>query len=298
MKQNIKQAVMASFVADALALGVHWVYRVSDIDEKYGRLESMVAPEIANWHRGKGKGAFTHYGDQSLVLLKSLAMAKKFELGIFAVNWQNFFQNYSGYLDQATKETLINFSIKMPPDKAGSVSSDLGGASRMVPLAAWYYDQPDSFIAACREQTIMTHNHPHVLASAELFARAFLNILASNRPSEGILKASDAMETDIEIKQAVKDGLASKTQDTRNAIAGFGQMCSVKAALPSTIHLIAKYEDNLKEALVENILAGGDSAARGMFVGFLLGAYNGPDAIPMEWLKDMIHFREIFELLG
>jgi len=144
----------------------------------------------------------------------------------------------------------------------------------------------------------MTHNHPHVLASAELFARAFLNVLAGNRPSESILKASDAMEADTQIKQAVKNGLASKTQNTRNAIAGFGQMCSVEAALPSTIHLIAKYEDNLKEALVENIMAGGDSSARGMFAGFLIGAYNGPDAIPMEWLKDMIHSNEIYELLG
>ena len=113
---------MASFVADALALGVHWIYRISDIDEKYGRLESMVAPEIGRWHRGKEKGAFTHYGDQSLVLLKSLARAKKFDLNIFAVNWQDFFQDYSGYLDQATKETLINFSANKSPDKAGSLS--------------------------------------------------------------------------------------------------------------------------------------------------------------------------------
>ena len=132
MIQKINQAVMGSFVVDALALGVHWVYRASDIDEKYGRLESMVAPEIARWHRGKEKGAFTRYGDQSLVLLKSLATAKKFDLGIFAVNWQTFFQNYSGYLDQATKETLINFSAKINPDKAGSASSDLGGG-----LPAW-----------------------------------------------------------------------------------------------------------------------------------------------------------------
>ena len=66
------------------------------------------------------------------------------------------------------------------------------------------------------------------------------------------------MAADPQIKQAVKNGLASKTQDTRKAIAGFGQECSVEAALPSTIHLFAKYGNNLKEALVENIMAGGD----------------------------------------
>ncbi len=298
MKQNIKQAVMASFVADALALGVHWVYRATDIDDKYGRLESMVAPEIAKWHRGKEKGAFTHYGDQSLVLLKSLAHAKVFDLELFAQNWQDSFQNYSGYIDQATRETLANFSAGMKPDKAGSPSSDLGGASRMVPLAGWYQDQPDGFIAACREQTLMTHTHPQVVACAELFARTYIFVLAGKNPIDAILTATDAMEGVPDIKQAVGKGIESKTQDTRTAIARFGQMCSVDAALPGTIHLIAKYEEDLKEALVENIMAGGDSSARGMFAGFILGAHSDPDAIPEEWLKEMIHTREILELLG
>ncbi len=162
----------------------------------------------------------------------------------------------------------------------------------------WYHDQPDAFIAACRDQTRMTHNHPYVLASAELFARAFLKILAGRKPSEGIRTAADDMGADPAIIQAVENGLASNPQDTRHAIAGFGQECSVEAALPSTIHLIAKYEDNLKEGLVENIMAGGDSSARGMFLGFLLGAYNDPNAIPEEWLKGMIHSQEIYELLG
>jgi len=98
--------------------------------------------------------------------------------------------------------------------------------------------------------------------------------------------------------QAVEKCLASKLLDTRKAIAGFGQECSVDAALPGTLHLIAKYEDNLKEGLVENIMAGGDSSARGMFLGFLLGAYNDPDTIPEQWLDDMIHYQEIYELLG
>ena len=299
MKQHTQQAIMAAFVADALALGVHWVYRTSDIDEKYGRLEFMVAPEIAKWHRGKEKGAFTHYGDQSFLLLKSLSQANRFDSELFAQNWQDFFKNYSGHMDQATRETLANFSAGMAPDKAGSQSSDLGGASRMVPLAAWYHDQPDAFIAACREQTRMTH--PRVAACSELFARAYIFVLAGKTPIDAILTAINAMgamEGVPDIKEAVEKGIESKSQDTRIAIAKFGQMCDVDAALPGTIHLIAKYEENLKQALVENIMAGGDSAARGMLAGFILGAHSAPDAIPDEWLKDMVHTHEILELLG
>ncbi len=66
MNQKIKQVIMASFLADALSLGVHWVYDTNEIKKKYGRLEQMVKPEIAPYHSFKEKGEFTHYGDQMM----------------------------------------------------------------------------------------------------------------------------------------------------------------------------------------------------------------------------------------
>jgi len=50
--------------------------------------------------------------------------------------------------------------------------------------------------------------------------------------------------------------------------------------------------------LVENVMAGGDSAARGLIVGMLLGAYLGMEAIPQEWLTDMKAYPLIVDLLG
>jgi ADP-ribosylglycohydrolase len=61
--------------------------------------------------------------------------------------------------------------------------------------------------------------------------------------------------------------------------------------------LIAKYEDNLQEALVENIMAGGDSAARGLTAGMILGAHLGMDAIPTNWLSGLKAYPEINNLL-
>ena len=63
------------------------------------------------------------------------------------------------------------------------------------------------------------------------------------------------------------------------------------------VHLIAKYQDELKEALIENVMAGGDSAARGMVVGMILGAFHGYDGIPDEWYLKMKKHDIILQLL-
>jgi ADP-ribosylglycohydrolase len=68
--------------------------------------------------------------------------------------------------------------------------------------------------------------------------------------------------------------------------------------MPGVIHLIATYESDLETALVENVMAGGDSAARGLAAGMILGAHLGIKAIPLEWLGDMRAYDTIMELLA
>ena len=44
-------------------------------------------------------------------------------------------------------------------------------------------------------------------------------------------------------------------------------------------------------------MAGGDSAARGLMAGMILGAHVGLEAIPQEWLSELKHSRHIDEWL-
>jgi ADP-ribosylglycohydrolase len=85
----------------------------------------------------------------------------------------------------------------------------------------------------------------------------------------------------------VHAGVKSTDVDTRSAIASFGQACEIDMAFPSTVHLIAKYENDLKASLMENVMAGGDSASRGMLAGMVLGAHLGYGAIPETWLSEL-----------
>ncbi len=117
--------VLASFMADSLSLGVHWIYDTEKIASEYGRVETFLKPKENSYHPTKDKGEFTHYGDQQLVLLESVAASNGFDLNDFSDRWQGFFQDYNGYFDAATKGTLRNFSKGKGPEASASPSDDL-----------------------------------------------------------------------------------------------------------------------------------------------------------------------------
>jgi ADP-ribosylglycohydrolase len=286
-RQNMLWAV---FAADALALGAHWVYNTGVIDKKFGLTDRFAAP-LTSFHKGKDAGDFTHYGDQALLLLETLPDMPRFDLERWADRWRGFFDTYEGYFDGATKDTLARMANGEGPETCGSDSDDLAGAARVAPLIYAYADQPEALEAAASASTALTHNHPRVIEAALLTSRATLRILDGAAPLAALKAAIGAHPYSDALKQAFADGTQSVGQDTRQAIADFGQMCSIEAGLPGVFHLVAKYEGDLAEALIQNVMAGGDSSARGMLTATLMGAYAGDGALPRAW-RDGIAARD------
>ncbi len=289
--------VLASFAADALALGGHWVYNASVIEKKYGRVEQYEKPLGKSYHPTKSKGDLTHYGDQMFLLLSVLAETPGFELSRFSSAWQQFMDTYKGYIDKATTASLDNFKNGLSPEKSGSSSTDLGGAARIAPLAYYYQTDKANLMAAARAQTIMTHNHPNVIEAAVFFSEVAWLTLNGTRPSVAIKKVTEEQYRDSDIGEWVSSAVASVQSDTKAVIADFGQTCASSAAFPGVVHLILKYEHDLKTALVENVMAGGDSAARGMLAGMILGAHLGMDTIPKKWIDQLAAHNKIRTLL-
>ena len=297
MRNKAEAMVLASFAADSLALGVHWIYDIQQITSRYGRVERFLKPREDSYHPTKDKGAFTHYGDQQLVLLESVAAKKGFDLNDFSQRWQRLFQNYTGYFDGATKGTLANFSKGKGPQDSGSPSNELAGACRIAPLVFCYRNSLDDLIVAARVQTRMTHGDPLTVHAAEFFARVAWKTLRGTSPSEAIDEVTQNYYPDTIFAEWVQEGFESKDRESVAAIGSFGQSCHTPAAFPGVIHLIAKYEKDLKEALVQAVMSGGDNAARGMAVGMILGAYLGQEQLPEEWLTDLRKGEEIRYLL-
>ena len=297
MQDKPKAMVLASFAADSLALGVHWIYNTNVIDKKFGRVERFMKPERPTYHPTKDLGEFTHYGDQSLILLESVCACSGFDLSDFSHRWQKLFATYDGYVDGATKGTLENLASGKTPAESGSGSDDLAGASRIAALVYRYHNDLPALIAGARAQTAFTHHHEAVVESAAFFATITDQILTGASPTAAIEQTLKEVQHSESMREWIQMGLASVAQNSRQAISDFGQMCEIQAAFPSVIHLIAKYENDLKTALIDNGMAGGDSAGRGLLVGMVLGAHLGLEAIPPEWLQDMKARKDIVDML-
>ncbi|MGE5840076.1 MAG: ADP-ribosylglycohydrolase family protein, partial [Deltaproteobacteria bacterium] len=272
-------------------------YDADKLKKDFGRVDTLRKPLPDSYHPTKAKGEFTHYGDQAFVLLESVAAKDGFDLSDFSRRWQELFRTYRGYFDQATKLTLQNLAQGKPVQEAGSSSSDISGAARIAPLLFRYHKDPERLVEAARAQTRFTHNNPLVLDSAEFFARVCCKILDGSSPKEAMREVAAQRFKGLSLSSWVKEGVDSAHEESVSTIARFGQSCHTEEAFPGVVHLIAKYERDLREALVQGVMAGGDNAARGLVVGMVLGAHLGGRHLPEEWVSELKKSAEILRLL-
>jgi ADP-ribosylglycohydrolase len=121
------------------------------------------------------------------------------------------------------------------------------------------------------------------------------SVLKGDTPRKGLDKIkgnfSETINSDLE------KAISMLSDDPDSAISNFGQSCNSDHAFPASVYYILKFQEDLKNALIQNVYGGGDSAARGMVIGAILGAYLGESAIPVQWMATLNHFKEIDALL-
>ena len=297
MREKISDMIKANFAADSLALGVHWIYDVSQIKSSHGEVEQLLSPALGSYHPTKKRGDFTHYGDQTLVLLHSVAASRGFDLNDFFERWQQLFSSYGGYHDMATKTTLKNIQKGKGPETCGSLSEDISAASRIAPLFLFHGDEPETLLQAARAQTAMTHQGTPPLDAAQFFARLALACLGGKAPAGAANDIAEKYFQDSPVLMWVREGIKAKDEDSVDAIGRFGRACSTSEAFPGVIQLITKYEDHLSKAVIQAVMAGGDNAARAGITAMILAAYQGLDGGTEQWFKEIQKRDEVENLL-
>lgn len=280
---HLKTSILASFIGDSFSLAPHWNYNPSKLARLYGRLVDFVPLPEDTYHKQREMGDFTHYGDQTLWLLQQISRNGHFDPDDFRLHWEEQIRGYDGYFDSASQDTLSNLRDGLR--HAPSESNDLAGASRIAPLLLASNLKDESDLAeAARAQTRITHGDAQVVDAAEFFMRLTYRILAGEKLRPALRSIASRPFEALPAKQWVQEAEAQLEQEPVKAIGNLGQTCHVDHALRSTIYLLLAFPDSLEDALIENAMAGGDSAARGMLVGMVLGAALGPSALPERWI--------------
>ena len=277
-EKKIKDLVLSSLVADSYCLGTHWIYDENQLINNDINWEELNAP-MAIWHKGKSAGDFTHYGDQNYWLYEFLKDKNCFDEKEFLDFWFEKMKTYTGYIDGASRNTILNIENGVIP--SGANSHDLSIVGRVVPLLK-VSKTKEEFLQNVGKFVKLTHNSKEALQSADFFANLLLLVLENNEIEKSILELKNSYDSFFQ--EMIEKGINSKNSDTFETIRTFGPACDINSGFSGVIHLLCKY-DNLKDMLVANSKAGGDTSARAMIASVIFLANKQISEIPKNWLN-------------
>ena len=277
-EKKIKDLVLSSLVADSYCLGTHWIYDENQLINNDINWEELNAP-MAIWHKGKSAGDFTHYGDQNYWLYEFLKDKNCFDEKEFLDFWFEKMKTYTGYIDASCRKTILNIENGVVP--SGANSHDLSIVGRIVPLLK-VSKTKEEFLQNVGKFVKLTHNSKEALQSADFFANLLLLVLENNEIEKSILELKNSYDSFFQ--EMIEKGINSKNSDTFETIRTFGPACDINSGFSGVIHLLCKY-DNLKDMLVANSKAGGDTSARAMVASVIFLANKQISEIPKNWLN-------------
>lgn len=117
-RKRAKNAILGAAVADAAALGMHWIYSQRRIHELAPETPEFREPSEADFadgvgyfaHAGKRAGDLSQYGEQMLVMLRSLANTQgRYQRADYTEGFRRHFGyggEFVGYIDRPTRQTL------------------------------------------------------------------------------------------------------------------------------------------------------------------------------------------------
>jgi len=121
VKTRARNLVLGALVADAAAMGFHWLYDQGRIAAVAPKTPEFVGPDPTHFenvpaffaHASRLSGAQSQYGEQAMVMARALAESVgAYDASVYANQFRSHFGyvgKYVGYIDHATRDALDNF---------------------------------------------------------------------------------------------------------------------------------------------------------------------------------------------
>jgi len=294
---RLRGAIWGRLVADAAALGSHWIYDLNVLEQRFpGGPQGFETPTADHYHAGKQAGDQTHYGDAALLLLENVATHGRFDLPSFGSEFLTRFREgtYPGYLDHATRDTITNYDafLAAEPDatfdfQQGADDDHPATVTRSAAVIARHYRDAD-ILARVEELTRFAQNNPRTLAYTRADAVLLLALLNGATIDSALDQVVDhfvpaATNEHVAVITAIARARGDVGRDSTTVTVEYGQSCPLPNTFPAAVQILLRHPADYPAAVLAALRGGGDSAGRAALVGGWLGAHLGVDAIPASW---------------
>lgn len=301
------RAILGALVADAASLGLHWLYDTERLADISLRGEPVFLPPDRSHYEG-AKGSFVHcarragdysgYGECCALMLRQLAEAG----GRFQrVTYQSLYRRhfgpggaYVGYIDKPTRGTLIRLipheDPSTYPQPSGVDDDQLPALACLPPIvvAAFRCGRDDASLWDEIEHVVrITNNNERAVDAGRAAGMLLVELLRGRKPLEAIEAAAARAQGDLASR--IRESVQGARLDVVAAAARFGAACHVEQGLPVVCHILA-HAGSYREAVIANIMAGGDSCGRSIVLGAAMGIVDG---VPLGWMARMNRLAEV-----
>jgi ADP-ribosylglycohydrolase len=237
-----------------------------------------------------GKGMFSDDTEQTLSVAQSLiesydnvelfqkAMRRRLQLWFLAI---------PAGIGFATMRAIVkSFFVK----KAGVFSAGNAPAMRSALLGILFGHDDVKLVEFVRANTELTHTDPKAYYGALAVAKA--SYLSSIDQEDSFFEVMKKMVDDrefLELLDRVEKSLHLSSLDFASKLGlekGVGGY--IYQTLPIVLHSWLRNRDNLKQAIIDVVLCGGDTDTTGAIVGSIVGAKAKEP--PHEWIEGIIDF--------
>ena len=173
----------------------------------------------------------------------------------------------------------------------GQGSKGNGGAMRVAPVGAFFFDDMERVIRAAETSCIVTHSHPEaiagsiavaVAAAAAFRLRENLNSLAASRLMEQVLQHTP--ESEVREGLVLASQLPGATPIREAALAlGNGSLVTAPDTVPLAIWCASHHLHDYRRAVLTVISANGDCDTLAAIVGGIVALSAGREGIPKHW---------------
>jgi len=291
-------SVIGAVVADAASLPLQWIYDAKKMKEIVGDKSPEFWPESHCPFYSLATGCVCCYTDEMLTSLASIAASSKVDTGSITKDIETKF----GASDSPYQIALAKRSDRKYPIAGPWIN---GGVIKSLQNMSKEKNPPGS--ESCEDNDGFTLSLPaYLLGFDEVTTRSVANLVTTNNVAMSHLRVQTLIVQNIikkvedpinsakssvsaefpqvakeigEVIAAVDSGLT-----VEQIVAKFGKACSLPGSFQGSLSSILLAPDYVT-AVRTNILAGGDCCSRANYIGAVLGAKFGVEAIPMEWIE-------------